>query len=72
MIAYYIFGISVTADFNFIAIGAMMALNENGYDVPEDVSMIDYNDIKYSLMYSPPLITLHLHKATMGNKQKNG
>lgn len=53
------------SDLDFIAIGAMMAFRENGYAVPDDISVIGYDDIEFSAISSPPLTTIHLHQRTL-------
>ena len=40
------------------AIGVLKALRENGYRVPEDVSVIGFDDLGFSAFLSPPLTTV--------------
>ena len=54
------------ADNDLIAIGAMQALKEAGYRIPEDVSIVGYDDISSSEYVSPPLTTIQVPKAFMG------
>lgn len=49
-----------------IAIGAINALNEKGYRVPEDVSVIGFNDINLAQFTMPPLTTVHAPAYHMG------
>ena len=49
-----------------IAIGAMRALNENGYHVPDDVSIIGFDDISSAAFLNPPLTTIHTPARFMG------
>ena len=49
-----------------IAIGAIKALNEYKYCVPEDVSIIGFNNDEYSLKCVPPLSTIHVPTSKMG------
>ena len=49
-----------------IAIGAIKALNENGYRVPEDVSVVGFNDISLAQFTMPPLTTVHAPAYHMG------
>jgi LacI family transcriptional regulator len=49
-----------------MAIGAMRALHEAGVAVPEEVSIIGFNDIPTSKYTSPPLTTVCVHKEFMG------
>lgn len=41
-----------------IAIGAVMALKEGGLRVPEDISVIGYDDLPMSALVEPPLTTV--------------
>ena len=56
------------SDLDFIAIGAMLAFSEQGYKIPDDVSMIGYDDISLSAISSPPLTTIHLHQRTLARE----
>lgn len=54
------------ADLDFIAIGAMMAMRDHGMQVPDDISIIGFDDIEFSAISSPPLTSFHLHQKTLG------
>ena len=54
------------ADNDLIAIGAMMALKEAGYRVPEDVAIIGFDDLPACEYVSPPLSTVLVPKLFMG------
>lgn len=54
------------ADNDMIALGAMKALLERGYRIPEDVSIIGFDDLPYSEISTPPLTTLRVPKQEMG------
>ena len=54
------------ADNDLIAIGAMMALKEAGYRVPEDVAVIGFDDMPACEYMSPPLSTIMVPKLFMG------
>ncbi len=54
------------ADNDMIALGAMKALQEKGYRIPEDVSMIGFDDLPFSEISNPPLTTLRVPKFEMG------
>lgn len=43
---------------DMMAFGAMQALKERGYGVPEDVSVIGFDDISLARFSSPPLTTI--------------
>nr|BBH87685.1 LacI family transcriptional regulator [Thermosporothrix sp. COM3] len=50
-----------------VAIGAMKALREAGLRVPEDVSLIGFDDIDMVEHLTPALTTVHIDKEAMGN-----
>ena len=54
------------ADLDYIAVGAMRALKEHGYRIPEDVSMIGYDDVSVSAACEPPLTTTRVNHAEIG------
>ena len=49
---------AVFTNSDFIAIGAMDAIRERGKRVPEDVSVIGYDDISLAQYCNPPLTTV--------------
>lgn len=54
--------LSATAIFcgnDLIAIGAIKSLKEQGYKVPEDVSIVGFDDIYISSLLTPALTTVH-------------
>ena len=54
------------ADNDLIAIGAMQALREAGYRIPEDVSVVGFDDISSAEYVSPPLTTIEVPKSYLG------
>lgn len=54
------------ADNDIIAIGAMRALQEKGIRIPEDVSIIGFDDIPFAAVSNPELTTIHVFKKNMG------
>lgn len=54
------------ADDDMIALGAMKAFQEKGYRIPEDISIIGFDDLPYSEISSPPLTTIRVPKQEMG------
>ena len=48
------------------ALGAMTALREGGHKVPEDVSIVGFDDIEFASIAYPPLTTLHQPLQEMG------
>lgn len=49
-----------------MAIGALRALHEADLKVPDDISLIGFNDIPTSKYTVPPLATVRVHKEFMG------
>ena len=54
------------ADNDLIAIGAMKALKDAGYRIPEDVSIVGFDDLLSCEYMSPPLTTIRVPKFFMG------
>ena len=54
------------ADNDIIAIGAMRALKEYGYKIPDDVSVIGFDNIPFGSVCDPPLTTVGVYKHEMG------
>lgn len=48
------------------AIGAINALNEHGYRVPEDIAVVGFDDSRLSAYLSPPLTTVRAPTETVG------
>ena len=57
---------AVVAYNDIIAIGAMEAIKQRGLSVPEDISVIGFDDIRLASEVRPPLTTLHVPKRTLG------
>lgn len=49
-----------------IALGAMRALQERGYKIPDDISIVGFDDLPMSAISNPPLTTIHVYKHNMG------
>lgn len=54
------------ADDDMIALGAMKALQEKGYRIPEDVSIIGFDDLPFCEITSPRLTSMRVPKQEMG------
>ena len=54
------------ADNDMIAIGAMKALKERGYKVPDDVAVIGFDNITESKIIDPPLTTMDVPRISIG------
>jgi len=51
---------------DMIAFGAVKALREKGFKIPEDVSIVGYDDVLYSELIDPPLTTVRIKKYELG------
>ncbi len=51
---------------DIIAAGCVRALQQSGYQVPQDVSVIGFDDGAMSTFVSPPLTTLRINRARSG------
>jgi LacI family transcriptional regulator len=51
---------------DLLAFGAIKALKECGYRIPEDVAVVGYDDIVYSSFVCPSLTTVRIKKFEMG------
>ncbi len=49
-----------------IALGAMKALQECGYNIPDDISIIGFDDLPFCEITSPRLTSIHVPKLEMG------
>lgn len=54
-----------------LAIGCYKAVSERGLTIPQDISLIGYNDIPAARYLVPPLSTVHLHMEFMGEEAVN-
>jgi len=51
-----------------MAIGALKCLKDNNIKVPEDISIVGFDDIQMDLMVDPPITTIHVSKEDMGSE----
>lgn len=56
------------ADNDMIALGAMHALQQNGYRIPEDISIVGFDDLPFCAISNPPLTTIHVFNDSMGRE----
>jgi len=49
-----------------IAIGAMQYLKENNYNIPNDISIVGFDDVETDLLLDPPLTTIQVPKIDLG------
>ena len=54
------------ADNDMIALGAMQAFQTHGWRLPEDVSIVGFDDISFGEVFSPGLTTVRVHKKELG------
>lgn len=54
------------ADNDIIALGAMRAFQAAGYRIPEDISIIGFDDLPFGTISYPALTTIRVHKQEMG------
>lgn len=54
------------ADNDALAVGAMRALIESGYDIPGDISIVGFDDLDYASITHPPLTTVHVPRFDIG------
>lgn len=52
---------------DYIAISAMRTLHELGYRIPEDVSVIGFDNISEAVIVTPELTTIHVEKERMAH-----
>lgn len=52
---------------DFMAVGAYAALKEAGYRIPEDVSVIGFDDIPEAKSAEPPLTSIRIHQVEIAN-----
>ena len=62
---------AVFAASDAIAFGAMKAINEHGLSVPEDISVVGFDDIEMCAYVTPALTTVHAPAYDMGQHGAN-
>jgi DNA-binding LacI/PurR family transcriptional regulator len=58
---------AIVAANDLTAIGALRIVHQHGLSVPDDISIIGFDDIEMCNFVSPPLTTLHLSQNEMAN-----
>jgi LacI family transcriptional regulator/LacI family repressor for deo operon, udp, cdd, tsx, nupC, and nupG len=64
-----LFDAGITAIFcynDMVAIGALMACHERRIEVPQELSVIGFDDIRMANYVAPPLTTIHQPKVELG------
>ena len=51
-----------------MAIGALQCFRENKIQVPDDISIVGFDDIQMDQMVDPPITTIHVSKEDMGSE----
>lgn len=51
---------------DYLALGAMAGLREQNLKIPDDISVIGFNDSEYSPFIDPPLTTIHFPSVKIG------
>ena len=57
---------ALVADNDIIALGAMKAMQDHGLKVPEEVSLIGFDDLPFCSITTPGLTTIRVFKQEMG------
>ena len=52
---------AIIAAYDYIAFGAISTLKQNGYNIPEDISVIGMDDVNLNLYVDIPLTTIQIH-----------
>lgn len=58
---------AVFSDNDTIAVGAIKAIKEAGYRIPEDIAIIGVDDIPFCTMIDPTLTTMAIYKEEIGS-----
>jgi LacI family transcriptional regulator len=59
---------AIVAGSDFMAIGILRALTEHGLRVPDDVSLVGFDDIEFCQYTVPPLTTVRQDRVAMGRR----
>ncbi|MGV2788308.1 LacI family transcriptional regulator, partial [Clostridium perfringens] len=54
-----------------MAFGAYKAIGEYGLSIPNDISVVSFDNVEMSEFINPPLTTVQVHKEEMGESQSN-
>ena len=53
---------------DMIAVAMLKLLTARGYRVPDDISIVSFDDLKIADMVSPALTTIHVDRTLMGKQ----
>jgi DNA-binding LacI/PurR family transcriptional regulator len=59
---------AVFAANDHMALGLLRAFREKGLSVPDDISLVGFDDVPEASSYTPPLTTVHQNFADVGNQ----
>jgi LacI family sucrose operon transcriptional repressor len=59
---------AVFASTDFMALGAMHYLSEIGYRIPDDISIVGFDDVDVAAYLNPPLTTIHSDNNAAGRQ----
>ena len=59
---------SVIAANDMMALGAMQEFKQAGLRIPQDISIIGFDDIAFASLSEPPLTTIHSPRTEMGRR----
>ena len=59
--------VGIFASNDYVAIGAIEAFFESGFNVPEDISIVGYDDLNLAKYARVPLTSVHQSRKQMGN-----
>ena len=51
-----------------MAFGAVQSLHRHGLSVPEDVSIVGFDDLNMAAFYNPPLTSVHIPRHEIGRR----
>ncbi|MDO4174993.1 MAG: LacI family DNA-binding transcriptional regulator [Eubacteriales bacterium] len=54
------------SDSDVLAMSSMRALQDHGYRIPQDISLIGFDDISFCTLCNPPMTTMHYPKEEVG------
>ncbi len=57
---------AIFASNNATAIGVMQYLKDNNFNIPNDISLIGFDDVEADMLIDPPLTTIRVPKVKMG------
>ena len=59
---------AIFASNNATAVGVMQYLKDNNFNIPNDISLISFDDVEAEIMIDPPLTTIRVPKVKMGTE----